>query len=125
MKKKQKAVYSAFSRVSRIVVTVAIVIVVYCVALTAYDFGYRIFAEKPVSEAPGTEMTVVIDEGMSISAVAEMLENQGIIRDALIFKIQTRLSHYKTGFMAGAYTVSTSMSNEEIMAVLSGEVSQE
>lgn len=123
--KKQKSAYSALFRVTKLLVAVVVIMMVYIGALTAYDFGYRIFAEKPVSIAPGKEVVVVIEEGMGTGAVAEMLEAQGVIRDALIFKMQNKLSHYSSGFMAGTYTLNTSMDNDEIMAVLSGEVSQE
>jgi UPF0755 protein len=123
--KKQKSVYSIIFRITKILFAIIIVMVVYVGALTAYDFGYRIFAEKPMSMTPGEEVEVVIEEGMGTTAVADMLEARGIIRDALVFKIQNKLSHYSSGFLAGTYTLNTSMDNDEIMAVLSGEVSQE
>lgn len=120
--KKQKSAYSVLYRIIKILMAVVVVMVIYMAALTAYDFGYRIFAEKPMSLEPGVDVTFVVEEGMSNGAVAEKLEDRGIIRDALIFKIQNKLSHYKGAFQAGTYTLNTSMENEEIMAVLSGEV---
>ena len=120
--KKQKITYPALFRIIKLLLAVVVVMIVYIGALTAYDFGYRLFAEKPVSVAPGQEMVVTIEEGMGTGAVAEMLEAQGIIRDATIFKVQNKLSHYSSGFLAGTYTLNTSMTNDEIMAVLSGEV---
>lgn len=123
--KKQKAGYSVLSRVTRLLFAIVIVMVIYVGALTAYDFGYRLFAEKPISLAPGKDVVVEIKEGMGTSAIADMLEQKGVIRDALVFNIQNLLSHYKGSFMAGTYTLNTSMDNEEIMAILSGEISQE
>ena len=123
--KKQKSAYSALFRITKLLLAVVIVMIVYVGALTAYDFGYRIFAEKPVTQAPGQEVVVTIEEGMGTGAVAEMLEAQGVIRDALVFKIQNKLSHYSSGFRAGTYTLNTSMENDDIMVVLSGEISQE
>lgn len=119
--KKQKAVHSAFNRIFNILLALTVVMVVYIGATAAYNFGYRLFAEKPMSLAPGIEKVVVIEEGMGVGEVADMLEESGVIRDALIFKVQNRFSHYTIGFQAGTYTVNTSMTNEEIMAVLSGE----
>ncbi len=123
--KKQKAAYPILTRIIKLLLAVIIIMLIYVGSLMAYDFGYRIFAEKPVSPGTGIDYTVVVEEGMSVNRVADMLEEQGVIRDALIFKIQNRLSHYKGGFRAGTYTISTSMDNEEIMAILSGEISQE
>lgn len=119
--KKQEKTYPALFRVTRLLLAIVVVMIVYIGALTAYDFGYRLFAEKPVSMAPGQEVEVTIEEGMGTDAVADMLEAQGVIRDAKIFKIQNKLSHYSSGFLAGTYTLNTSMTNDEIMAVLSGE----
>lgn len=123
--KKQKSVYSVLYRIIKILVSVMVVMVIYMGANTAYDFGYRLFAEQPASLSPGVDVTFVVRAGMSAGEVAENLEERGIIRDALIFKIQNKLSHYKNGFLAGTYTLNTSMENEEIMAILSGEYNQE
>lgn len=119
--KKQKSAHSVLYRIVKILMAIVVVMVIYMGALTAYDFGYRLFAEKPMSLAPGVDVTFVVEEGMSTGEIAEKLEDRGIIRDALIFKLQNKLSHYKGGFLAGTYTLNTSMENEEIMAVLSGE----
>ncbi len=123
--KKQKATFSVLYRLVSVLAAVVVVMVLYVGAMTAYDFGYRLFAESPMSLEPGRDITFVIEEGASVSSVAEQLEGQGIIRDALIFKIQNKLSHYSKGFQAGTYTLNTSMDNDEIMAVLSGEAGQE
>ena len=123
--KKQKKENPALFRITRLLIAVVVIMIVYIGSLTAYDFGYRIFAEKPVSLAPGKEVIIEIKEGMGVGAVANMLEEYGVIRDAKIFKIQNKLSHYSSGFMAGTYTLNTSMDNDEIMAILSGEIHQE
>ena len=123
--KKQNAAYSVLGRITKLLIAIMVIMLVYVVALKSYDFGYRIFVELPASMAPGTDITVEIEEGMGSSSIADMLEEKGIIRDALIFKIQNQFSHYKGSFKAGTYTLNTSMENEEIMAILSGEVSQE
>lgn len=123
--KKQNAVFSVLSRITKLLIAVVVIMFVYVAALKSYDFGYRIFSESPVSMAPGTDVTVVIKEGMGTSEIAGMLESEGVIRDALIFSIQNRLSHYSGDFQVGTFILNTSMENEEIMAILSGEVSQE
>lgn len=118
-KKKRKK--SSISRTGTIIVAVAVIILGYLIASKAYNFGYRLFAEKPMSLAPGIEKVVVIEEDMRLRDVAKMLERGGVIRDAGIFKVQNKFSHYSSSFEAGTYTLNTSMTNEEIMAVLSGE----
>lgn len=120
---KQKGVSVVLSGIIKILLSVAVVLFLYMGAIRAYDFGYRIFAEEPVSEAPGRDITVTITEGMSGKEIAELLEEKGVIRDDLIFYIQNQFSHYKGSFQAGTYELNTSMDNDEIMAVLSGEAS--
>lgn len=121
MSKKQNTAYSVLSRIVKLLVAVVLIMLIYAAALKSYDFGYRIFAEKPVSLAPGQDIVVVVEEGMSTGEIADMLEDEGVIRDAMIFRIQNQLSHYKGAFRAGTYNLNTSMENDEIMAVLSGE----
>ncbi len=121
MNKKKRKKKPSLSRSGTLIVAVAIIIFGYLIASTAYNFGYRLFAEEPMSLAPGIEKIVVIEEGMRLKEVAKMLEKGGVIRDAGIFKVQNKLSHYSSSFEAGTYTLNTSMTNEEIMAVLSGE----
>lgn len=117
-KKKRK---SSLSRSGNIILAFAVILLGYLIVSKAYSFGYRLFAEEPMSLAPGIEKVVVIEEEMKLSEVAKMLEKGGVIRDAGIFKVQNKLSHYSSSFEAGTYTLNTSMTNEEIMAVLSGE----
>lgn len=121
MNKKKKKRKSSFSRSSTLIIAVAVIVLGYLIASKAYSFGYRLFAEEPMSLVPGIEKVVVIEEGMGLKEVAKMLEKGGVIRDAGIFKVQNKLSHYSSSFEAGTYTLNTSMTNEEIMAVLSGE----
>lgn len=121
MNKKKRKKRSSFSRSGTLIIAVAVIILGYLIASKAYNFGYRLFAEEPMSLAPGIEKVVVIEEGMRLKEVAKMLEKGGVIRDAGIFKVQNKLSHYSSNFEAGTYTLNTSMTNEEIMAILSGE----
>ena len=121
MAKKKRKKKSSLSRSGTLILAVAIIILGYLIASRAYNFGYRLFAEEPMSLAPGIEKVVVIEEGMRLKEVAKMLEKGGVIRDAGIFKVQNKLSHYSSSFEAGTYTLNTSMTNDEIMAVLSGE----
>ena len=107
------------------VVRVALVILaVICImrfARKSYDFGYRIFAEEPMSNAPGRDITVTVTGGDSQSEIMQMLEDKGIIRDHMLFTIQKKLSIYKEDIKPGSYVLNTSMNTEELLEVLSGE----
>lgn len=111
------------------VVRVALVILaVICIANyagKAYDFGYRIFAEEPMSAPPGRDINVVVNSSDSQKDIIQMLEDKGLIRDHMLFTVQKKLSIYKQDIKPGSYDLNTSMTNEEILEVLVGKVEEE
>lgn len=101
-----------------------LVIILVIFALTklgsyAYQFGYRVFTEQPVSTGEGREVVVRLDAGMDGKAVGEMLERKGLIRDASLFAVQLRMSAYNGKLKPGIYMLSTSMTAREMMQVMS------
>lgn len=86
----------------------------------AYDFGYRIFTEEPMSSEPGRQVTVVVSTENSEGDIAEMLQEKGLIRDALLFRIQKKLSAYKDDIEPGSYQLNTCMNTDEMLEVLVG-----
>ena len=102
----------------KVAVAIIVVVFVYRAALTAYDYGYRIFRETPVSAAPGIDIQVEITIGKSPLQIGEILEQRGLIRDSKLFYIQYLLSKYKDELQAGTYVLNTSMTMEEMMGVI-------
>lgn len=120
-----KMVLRTVTIVLKAVFTVLVVMFVYKGAMLAYDYGYRVFAEEPVDSAPGWDMDVTIEEGMDAKAIGQLLESKGLIKDGTLFYLQNILSKYKDDLKAGEYVLNTSMTTEEMMAVLSGETTEE
>lgn len=83
-----------------------------------YDFGYRVFTETAVEEAPGTDIVVQVTEGMSEGDIGDMLEAEGLIRDSKLFFAQLKLSAYSGKLLPGTYTLNTSMTGKEMIAVM-------
>ena len=102
----------------RIAVAAVIIIVVFKLAISAYDFGYQIFADVPVSEGEGRTVNVVVSEGQSIKELAKILEQKGLIKNAKVFYIQEQLSDYKDMIKPGTYELSTAMNSEQMLAIL-------
>lgn len=119
--KVDKMVMRTLTIVLKVVFAVLVVMFVYKGASLAYDYGYRVFAEEPVDLAPGWDMDVTIDEGMGAKEIGQLLESKGLIKDGTLFYLQNILSKYKDDLKAGSYVLNTSMTTEEMMAVLSGE----
>lgn len=109
----------------KLVVVILIVMFVYRNAAGAYDFGYRVFAEEPVSVSGGRTITIAVTEDATVEDIGEMLENKGLIRDAKLFVIQELLSSYHGDIIPGIYDLSTAMTVEEMLAVMSTEREEE
>lgn len=98
---------------------VVIIIVVFRLAVSAYDFGYQVFADLPVSEGEGRTVSVVVTEGKSSRELSKELEEKGLINNAYVFFIQEQLSDdYKGKIQPGTYELSTAMNTEEMLQVL-------
>lgn len=120
-----KMVLRTVTVVLKVVFAVLVVMFVYKGAMLAYDYGYRVFAEEPVDSAPGFDMDVTVEEGMDAKAIGQLLESKGLIKDGTLFYLQNILSKYKDDLKAGDYVLNTSMTTEEMMAVISGEATEE
>lgn len=103
----------------KVIVIAVVVMFVFRTATTAYEFGYKVFADEPVSVSGGRTITVGIAENASVKDIAKMLEEKGLIRDSKLFIVQELLSAYHGEILPGIYDLSTSMSAEEMLAVMS------
>lgn len=102
----------------KIALAAVIIVVVFRLAVYAYDFGYQVFADIPVSEGEGRIVSVVVSEGQSSREFAKLLEQKGLINDANAFYIYERLSDYKDMLQPGVYELSTSMKAEEMLEIV-------
>lgn len=86
-----------------------------------YDFGYRVFTETPVEEEPGTDVKVDVTDDLSEYQIGKLLKKDGLIRDANLFYAQLRMSAYHGKLKSGSYTLNTSMTSKDMMAVMAAE----
>lgn len=121
----KQLVRAIFSTILKVVIYVAVVFFIYKGATIAYDYGFRVFKEEPMTEAPGVDIDVEITMGKSALQIGEILESKGLIRDAKLFYLQNLLSAYKNKLRPGEYTLNTSMTMVEMMAVMAAEPVEE
>ena len=91
-----------------------------------YDVGYGIFSQQS-KDAPGTGKVIMytVEEGLTAAKLGAQLEEQGIVESARLFLIQEKVSDYSGKYVVGTYALSSEMTTEEIMRVISGtEVSR-
>lgn len=103
---------------------VVMFIVVYYCAITAFNFGQAVFSDQGVSEAPGIDMTIQVDEQVSVKKLAKTLEEYGIIKDKDVLWIQSYIYDVKT-VEPGTYTFNTSADGEEILKVIAAGPQEE
>ncbi|MCM1134435.1 MAG: endolytic transglycosylase MltG [Clostridium sp.] len=103
----------------KIVILAAVVIFVFRTATEAYDFGYRVFADEPMSISNGRTITVGVAENASLKDIAQMLEEKGLISDAKLFMVQELLSAHHGKIRPGIYDLSTDMKAEQMLAIMS------
>lgn len=102
----------------KIAVAAVIIILVFRYAVKAYDFGYRVFADIPVSSGEGRTVNVVVSENQDVRELSQLLEIKGLVEDANVFYIQEQLSDYKGQIKAGSYELSTAMTAEEMLEIM-------
>lgn len=107
-----------------ILVVVVVFVGVFKASAYCYDFGYRIFTEKPVSKEPGREVVVQIDSKDSAFDIGKQLEEKGLVRDSLLYTAQYYLSAYVDDLIPGTYTLNTAMTAKDMMIVMSTPVEE-
>lgn len=90
-------------------------------ATAAYDYGYRVFTEPPMSFGDGRIISVYVENGSSALDVGEMLQEKGLIRDGRLFMIQELLSEHHGNIQPGIYDLNTNMTTQEMLEVIAQE----
>lgn len=116
-----KIAISALMTTLRIVVTVVVIIVIYRGAMTAYDYGYRLFAEGPMGVGDGQSVTVYIPEGAGVGEIGDILVANGLVKDSKLFYLQNLISAHRNDLKSGVYELSTGMDAFDIMEVLGAD----
>jgi len=102
----------------RCVLYALLVVAIYVGCNKAYSFGTQIFSEEGM-QAEGEDIVITIPAGADTKEIAQILKKNGLIKDELIFMIQTFL--YEGKYYSGTFTLNTAFSPEEIVETLSAE----
>lgn len=118
----RKVVMKIVSISFSVLVLILLVFALYRVGQEAYGFGYRVFTEKAVSATDeGKDKVVSVKSKMGAKELGELLKKKGLIRDANLFVLQLKLSAYANKIKEGTYTLSTSMTAQEMILIMSAE----
>ncbi len=68
---------------------------------------------------PSREIVVDVPQNAGVSQIAEILEDRGVVKSALIFKVYFKLMKPEANFQYGTYSLNTNMSYDLIVSELS------
>ncbi len=103
--------------VKGLLVALAIVMISKYASL-AYNYGYNIYNQTPVSQYDTRVVLVSVTDSMSVMDIAELLENRGLIQDKYLFWLQERFSEYHGMIAPGTYDLSPSQTADEIIGIM-------
>ena len=107
--------------VFKIALYICIIVFLIWIGKSTYQFGYDVFNQQAMSPGEGQQVTVVVKEGSSAYDVGRTLKQKGLVKNALAFAVQERMSASHGKIKAGTYLLSSAYTPTRILAVLSGE----
>ena len=121
----RKIVLGILDAAVKIAFVIIVVMLISKYSKVAYNYGYKIFNQTPVSSGTGRTVTVTISEGDSANKIAEKLANVGLITDKNLFVLQEKFSDYNGLEAPGTYELSTSMTAEEMLQIMSAGMAED
>ncbi len=111
--------------VRRIVLIIFIITLLILSGIVGGGYLYIKSALQPVNPESTKQVEVSIPIGSSPTKIANILEENGIVKNAKIFRYYTKFKN-ESGFQAGEYKLTPSMTFEEIIASLkTGKIIEE
>lgn len=77
--------------------------------------------DKEIIIAPNDEIRFVVPKGANTTSIASLLLEQGLIKNADIFKLLSKFNGYDGAYQSGTHIVSKHLSYDEMMRVLTSK----
>ena len=119
--RRYRVAVEGFRSILHILILVLVVLLIVAAGRRAYRFGYDVFYGVGAEKPPGRDVTVTIPEYPTAAEIGEVLKDAGLIEDVWVFVAQERLSAYHDKVKPGTYTLNTSQTPTEMLAVLGAE----
>lgn len=101
----------------RIVLSITAAFIILVVLFGLIGYQYVTTSLEPLDKNDQTEKIIEIPTGSSSKDIAQILQNNNIIKSAIVFSYYVRMNN-ETGFQAGNYEFSPSMSLDTIISQL-------
>ena len=97
-----------------------VVFALYHLGIKTYEYAYQVTGNVTVDEAPGVEKTITVEKGEATMDLAKDLYDHGLVVNAQTFYIRCKLNR-KTPILPGTYQISSCMTYDDILTILSGQ----
>ncbi|OWA36561.1 aminodeoxychorismate lyase [Saccharibacillus sp. O16] len=95
-------------------------VLVLIILLLIASVGSFIYASMKPMPASKEAVTLEIAEGTGTSGIADQLQEKGLIRSALLYKVYLKMEKQGDAFKAGSYSLNPGLDYAEITKVLNG-----
>ncbi|MBP3507371.1 MAG: hypothetical protein J6K43_13340 [Lachnospiraceae bacterium] len=123
--KTDKTMKSALRIVLQTLINLIIILLLVQVFSYAYNFSYKIFTDSCMNPNSREEVRFEIKPDSSTMEIVEDLVDCGLVQDKYVMLAKVYLSSYHGKMMPGTYILSPSMTQEEIMKVITGTSDKE
>ena len=115
-----KGVKKALRIVLQILINIILVLVIIQVFMFAYNFFYKVFTNTSVDSSDTREIQFVIVPDSSTTEIVDALADDGLIDDPYVMLVKIYLSSYHGKIKPGTYILQPSMTQDEIMKIITG-----
>lgn len=125
MAKKKSNIGKLLRMVFGLIINLAILVFLIEGFSYAFSFTYRVFDDPPYKSGDTSTVTVTIPADSSSADVIELVYDSGAIEDKYVFMAKTYLEGYYKAMKPGVYELSPSMTNSQILQLLTGQAKKE
>lgn len=111
--------------VFRTLINVVIVLLVIQTFMASYNFFYKVFTDTSVDSSDFTEIQFVIPPDSSTTEIVDLLVEDGLVEDKYVMLAKVYLSSYYGKMLPGTYVLSKSMTQTEILEIITGTDEEE
>ncbi len=120
-----KTIKNVIRMVFRALINVVIILLVIQAFMASYNFFYRVFTDTSADPSDLTEIQFVIPPDSSTVEIVDMLVEEGLVEDKYVMLAKVYLSSYHGKMLPGTYTLSKSMTQTEILKIVTGADDEE
>ena len=117
----RKAAIQVGSICLKVAVFVLIVLGIFYLGQTTYRYTHAVFSDAAYEAEPGKTAKINIPEDITAKDLSVILEENGLIKDAVIFRYQMKMENFGDTVKAGEYELNSSMAPSEMLQILSGQ----